>query len=104
METWYQVLINMTVTFVKKNALGVINVSWVRLQTEKTHTQTAKPGSTTCRLYKYLFRAGIQPAARSRSATVGHSTTALTQFYFHNVIWLKKSLGLYANLRNQPTN
>ena len=31
------------------------------------HTQTIRPGTTTCRRYKYLFRTAIEPATRQNS-------------------------------------
>ena len=43
---------------------------------EKSHTQTARPGTTSCRPYKYLFRVGIEPA--TRSSAVERPTTAST--------------------------
>ena len=43
---------------------------------KKTHTQTARPGVTTCRPYIYLFRVGIEPV--TRSAAVSRSTTVPT--------------------------
>ena len=61
------------ILYIKKKTgpLGIIPVSWVHLQTEKS--QTARPGTTTCRPYKYVFRAWIEPT--TRSAAVGRSTT-----------------------------
>ena len=35
---------------------------------EKSHTQTTRPGTTTCRPYKYLFRTGIEAATHSAAA------------------------------------
>ena len=48
-------------------ALGFISYKYF-----KSHI----PATTKCRLYKYLFRAGIEPL--TRSAAVDRSTTAIT--------------------------
>ena len=43
---------------------------------EKSHTRTARPGTSNCRPYKNLFGVGIKPA--TPSVTVDRSATALT--------------------------
>ena len=43
---------------------------------QNSHTQTARPGTTTSSPYKYLFRAGIEPA--TRSVAVNRSAAAPT--------------------------
>ena len=39
-------------------------------------THTARPGTTNCKSYKYLFHAGIEPTTRSKAAD--RSATAPT--------------------------
>lgn len=51
--------------------LGNIPVSWARLQTLKLiHKQpnSQRLGTTTCGVYKYWFRVGIEPATRGEVA------------------------------------
>ena len=52
---------------------------------EKSHTQTARPGTTTCTPCKYLFRGRIE--SETRSAGAGRSTTA-PNVTIWLVIWL----------------
>ena len=51
-----------------------------------SHTQTARPETTTCRSYKYLFLAGIEPAPRSASSHCANRAVTTSVVLQHLII------------------